>query len=262
MLGRIELMRLLKRWELYAALIIGFGMIILQAITIYPDNANFINNAYLHLTGFDGTGVGSNLYYLVLPIMSGLAASSIYSEDMHGNLLKFILRRVALKQYIRKTLAMGFLVGGIVGALPLLVEGGYFFTKYSTAKLPVSPDITLIDKTGWGYHWFMSSPMSYWLFSILITFAFSGLFSLIGIVSSFYIKKKTIEMAVPFIFTMVTFLVANFSGWDPISIPYILPPTFSNDYKNGQYYLLFWFAVGMVSVFVATFYKERQDALD
>ncbi|WP_412989256.1 hypothetical protein ACLJJ6_09745 [Pediococcus siamensis] len=262
MLKRVELIRLLKRWELYVALAIGFAMIILQAVTIYPDNANFINNAYLHLTGFDGTGIGSNLYYMVLPIMSSLAASSIYSEDKHGKVLNFVLMRTTSRQYMHTTLTTGFVTGGLVGALPLLLEGSYFFTRYSTAKLPVSQDLMLIDKAGWGYHWFMQSPMSYWLFSILITFAFSGLFSLIGIVSSFYIKKKTIEMAVPFIFTMVTFFVANFSGWDPISIPYILPPTFSNDYKNGQYYLLFWFVVGMVIVFVATFYKERQDGLD
>lgn len=148
MLGKIELIRLLKWWGFYVALAIGLWIIILQAVTIYPDNANFINNAYLHLTGFDDTGVGTNLYYLVLPIMSGLAASSVYSEDLHGNLLKFILRRVNFKQYIRKTLGTGFIVGGIVGALPLLLEGGYFFTKYSTAKLPTSPDLILIETDG------------------------------------------------------------------------------------------------------------------
>ncbi|GEL15224.1 hypothetical protein [Pediococcus cellicola] len=258
MLAKIELIRLLKRWEIYVALLIGFAMIIIQAITIYPENANFMNSAYIHLTGFDFTGAGSNLYYFILPIMSGLAATSIYSEDKHQGLLNFILMRKSKRVYLRINLMISFLVGGFVGAIPLIVEGAYFFTRYSTTNVPAD----LFSAGGWVHNWFYTSPMSFWWMSILIVFLYSGLFSILGIACSYVAKRKKVEMAFPFLVVAASFLISNYAGIDNLGITYILPPTFSNDYVGSQYFLIGIFLLGLLSVLLVTAFEGKRDEVD
>ncbi|GFZ26851.1 hypothetical protein [Lactobacillus corticis] len=240
-----QIFRLLKRWQFWLAEAIGIGVVVIQAKTISNSNANFINSAYVHLTGFDYSGLGSRLYYLIVPLMCGLVAGSTYKEDKQDNMLEIIASKSSFSRYLRSVVISSFLVAGMVAVIPLIIEGIYFFTKYSTNPLPANYELTPISKVGWGYHLFLSNPILFWLLCLGILFVFAGFFGLIALAASAFNLKYGLEALVPFIFCFVLLLLRDITGNEGISVVSILTPTFSNDYPN----LLGWI-IGYALIFV------------
>ncbi len=262
MLLKKECHRLFFRWQTWVALLIEFLIIITQAITINPANANFTNNAFLHLTGFDGTGLGSRFYYFILPLTCALAAGSTFQEDKQTHFLKAILARRPTYKYLVTTLTSSFLVGGIIGCLPLIIEGCHFFLHYSVKRLPEHFELMPIAKGGWGYPIFSTHPLLFWLITIIIIFIFSGLFSLISLCASYYELRKGIEIVIPFGIVFISLLLSNLLNISEISITYLITPTFSNDYPYSFYALIGYFLLGIGTVALLTWRKSKKDVFD
>ncbi|MBP2058366.1 hypothetical protein J2Z60_001545 [Lactobacillus colini] len=186
MIFKIEMKRLFFRWQTIAAMLLGIIIVIIQVKTINHVNAFWYNNAFAHMIGYDNSGLGSQLYCLLLPLMCGLSGSSILEEDKKNSMMAAIIIRCDKRKYLKSTLLSSFLIGGIIGILPLVIEGIIYFSQYKVTTLPANPEFYLIDKEGWGYHLFSTNPLIFWFIYLGIIFIFSGFFSQLGLVSSYF----------------------------------------------------------------------------
>lgn len=263
MLIKKQIKRICLRWQTLLAVLIGLLVVVIQALTINQVNATRgVNNAFLHLTGFDFSGSGTTIYYLILPLMCGLAASSTYQEDKRNHRLSQLLSRRTQRQYLFSTTASSFIVGGLVGILPLLVEAGYFFINFQVTNAPTGRDYQIISPAGWGYNLFIHNTLLFWLCTILITFVFSGLFSLMGLVSSYFEIHSGVETIIPFVISFITLLAANLTGEVETSLYYVLTPTYSNGYSYTQWVLLGYLLVILLAVFGLTWRQSKQDVFN
>lgn len=254
-----EILRLIRSLRFWLALLCGFILIFIQSFTIMKANANFINSAYLHLTGFDATGLGSRLYYLIIPLTAALAAGSSYEYDKNHNLTFAAITRIKLTKYLKAKLVSAFLVGGAVASLPLFSEGCYFFIRNSTKAMSANFELLPIAKNGWGFKLFISHPIIFWLITLLIVFLFAGLFAMLAVTASYFEIRSGVEVIIPFILTTITMILRDFLGQEWLSIPSIMTPTFSNDYSGTLVAIIGYLIILFLVVFGLTYRRVKQD---
>lgn len=233
-----QILRLLKGWKLWLALAIELAIIYIQAMTINHMNSDHtVKNAFLHLTGFDNSGLGSSIYFLVLPLTVALAAGSTFQTDHSKGFLNFNLVRTNQAKYLKTTLFSSWLVGAIVGVLPLIAEGVYFFSTYPVKALPNTLDTQVIDPHGWGFSLFMTHPVAFWLLSMGIIFVFSGIYSQISVVASYFDLHPGVETVIPFAIVFLGLVLGSFTDLN-LQLNALLSPNYSNYRATSPYYLL------------------------
>ncbi|MCI6271001.1 MAG: hypothetical protein SPF31_02125 [Lactobacillus delbrueckii] len=257
-----QLIRLSKRWQGWLALAIGFAIIFLQARTISSANAHFINSAYVHLTGFDYTGLGSRSYYVILPLTAALSAGSTIAEDKKQHFREMQLSRFPLNKYFASCSASSFIFAGLIAILPLICEGIFFFSQYSLAPLSRKYELTPINPGGWSADLFYTHPIVFWLLGLLIVFIFAGLLSQLSLIASAFGLRNGLEVIVPFAITLTSSILRDFSGFEPLSIPSIITPTFSNEYPFTVFGLIVYPILIIAIVWGSFLIKERNDVLD
>ncbi|MBP2058364.1 hypothetical protein J2Z60_001543 [Lactobacillus colini] len=260
MLIKNELKRIFTLPQTWLALLIGIGIVIIQGKTIFHANAYFIDSAYMHLTGFDSTGMGTRLYTTILPLLAAMAGGVFEADKVSGlNNLKIV--RKNRPNYYWSTLTSTFLVGGIIGTLPLILEGMYFFSKFSIKPIKPNFELMPIDKIGWGYQLFIHHPIIFWLLSLIIIFLFSGLFANIAVVTSYFDIKRGIEYIIPFLLVFLSAIARDVLGQEWLGIPSILTPTFSNSYQGTGYAIIAYFIIGMAVIVFLTIRKLKNDGI-
>lgn len=235
-LVKLQMKQLLKRKQFYIGLLIGFCMIWLQYTTLDKTTAMTSNSAYLHLTGIEYTGMGTKLYAWIVPIMVGIVASSTYNEAKNSGMMNHILVRMKNKYFLKSTIISSFLLGGLVGIIPLVVEGIILFIQYPMGAMNPNAEIIPISPDNWGYSMFVDWPFVYWLVFLVIMFIFSGLFALMGIVASYFNIKLYVETLVPFIIAFLLMLIDTIFRIH-IRLGALIIPVFRSDAGNFIIYL-------------------------
>lgn len=255
---KIILKRLCLQWQVWVALVVGIGLVVWQSATIFHANAYFINSAYMHLTGFDSTGMGTRLYTTILPLIAA-TAGGVFETDKVSGMDNMSIVRKNRSSYYWSTLGSSFLVGGFIGTIPLVLEGIYYFSKFSIKPISANFELMPIDKIGWGYSLFLHHPILFWLLSLLIIFLFSGLFANIAVVTSYFEIKKGIEYIVPFLIVFVSAIARDVLGEEWLGIPSILTPTFSNGFIGTCYAIVGYLIIGIGCVLFLTLRKLNND---
>lgn len=83
---KIEFNRVFKSKSFLAALALGVLIVLIQQITVARYYSTAEENVFLYLTGYDTTGLGTNLYYLLLPCLVALAGADLLGEDRRSGL--------------------------------------------------------------------------------------------------------------------------------------------------------------------------------
>lgn len=259
MLLKQQLVRLLRSWQFGVALLLGLIIIWGQALTINHINAeHWVQNAFLHLTGFDNTGIGSPIYFIVLPLLSSLASGSLLQEDKINRFKNLNLIRIKPVKYLTTILTSSFLIGGLAGILPLVLEASYFFFKYPVKILPYTRDTEIIDKSGWSFNLFMHHPFIFWLMFILIIFIFSGIFSQISIVSSYYSIHRGLETIIPFIIVILSIILGGLTNLN-IELNVLIAPNYSNESSSSLFYIIAYILVFEIIIWYLTWGNSNED---
>ncbi|MBP2058368.1 hypothetical protein J2Z60_001547 [Lactobacillus colini] len=260
MLFRIEFRRLIFRWQMYLAIAIGIALVIIQIITINKINAFWYNNAFTHMIGYDNSGLGTQLYVVLLPIMCGLAGSSIIQEDKKNKMIDTIIARTSKIKYLRSSLLSSFLIGGLVGLFPLLVEAIIYFSKYKITVLPAKPEFYLIrPNNSFEYQLFSTHPLIFWIFYLIIIFIFSGLFAQLGLISIYFDIYRGVETVIPFLILFISIVLGDFLKNDNISLQELIIPTYGS-WSNGTIYgILFYFILFTGIILILTWRKCNHD---
>lgn len=190
------------------------------SFVLYEHESTFLADVML----FSQFGSGSGLYLFLLPFLAALLGGSLVAEERYWKRVPFIISRCSRPILLRSSLCSGFILGGIGGLLPLalnmiimgisnphmsFIEGsewdhtGMYLNRY-----------VLVSSQSWAYPLYMRNQ---WLcigvISLLI-FVMGGLFATVSIASSLFIRRRHVELLVPFTLSLLWWMfTTNGKGW-------------------------------------------------
>ncbi|EIS4900407.1 hypothetical protein L0903_000978 [Listeria innocua] len=216
---KIEFNRVFKSKTFLAALALGFLIVLVQQITVARYYSLAEENVFLYLTGYDTTGLGTNLYYLLLPCLVALAGADLLGEDRRGGLDIFSRIRGNDKQYYFSKSIVAFIAGGVVFCLPLIMELCALMLVYPSAPLDyfVAEVEVPVTYGAMFSNIFYNSPLTYELIFLVIGFAYGGLFALIGILVSFFSSSKYVVLLSPLAIYYGVWIVFSLIGYPEFS---------------------------------------------
>lgn len=167
---------------------------------------------------FNADGNGSGLYLFMLPFLAALLGGGVLAKERFSGRLYEVLAREGRGTVLRTSVLSGFLLGGIGGSLPLIVnliaaaiaiphlsfiDGDA--VDHTTGQ--VLPRYVLIDATSWAYPMYRINQVLLILFIILLVFVVAGLFSAVAVGASFFTRHRYVELLVPFVLSVVWWMM-------------------------------------------------------
>ncbi|MCI1240653.1 MAG: ABC transporter permease [Bifidobacterium subtile] len=226
---------------------------------------------------FSPDGAGTGLYLFLLPFLAALLGGSVIAVERHSGRMKELLAREGRGRIMRTSMASGFILGGIGGVMPLLLNlmvaaalnPHMSFIDGSSVldKEPMLPPFVLIDATSWAYPLYQRSQLLLILVIVLMVFVISGFFADIAVGSSFFTTHKYVELLIPFVASVLWWML-------PALTDSKVPDQWSHNiflsfYAGGEPYYRMQNYVGMVlavllpsiACIVMMIVERRRDAL-
>lgn len=217
------------------------------------------NNFYMRLFFLSPDNIElTNIYNFLIPLLSSLVGSDLLGRDIRTKEYLNIISRYNRQKVVVYKALTSFLVGGFIVVLPYLLD---FIIKIAIYPINL-PSITL--NTNFQSIVGMSSifvyhPMIYTIISIIATFLFAGLCSLIGFLVSFFTKKKIIIVSVPFLISIAIWNLINIFGIKDYSISSILIFRIAqNVFSLGELVILFLVPFILVLTILAVGVKKYE----
>ncbi|KAB8287626.1 hypothetical protein DSM100688_1412 [Bifidobacterium ramosum] len=171
---------------------------------------------------FNQYGSASTLYLYLLPFFAALMGGSVWAvEERSGRLLN-MLPREGRSALLHTSMLSGFVLGGLGGVLPLIVN--LLVSAVRTPQLSfiegtsadengmMLPKYVLIDSSSWAYPLYrMSQPLLIAVI-LLLVFVLSGAFALLALGSSLFIRRRHVELLVPFVASLVWWMLPALTG--------------------------------------------------
>lgn len=193
---------------------------------------------------FSPDGTGSGLYSMILPFLSALLGGSVIAVERHSGRLQALLARESKGSVMRTSLLSGFLLGGIGGSLPLILNliGAVIavphlnFIDGRNVEIPMNADGTfanpdnpvlqpfvLIDETSWAYPLYRFNQPLFIVCIVLLVFVISGLFAVLAVSASLFLHRRYVELLIPFILNLVWWMLPTLTnGLVPDQWSYII----------------------------------------
>lgn len=180
------------------------------------------NNFYMRLFFLSPDNIElTNIYYFLVPLLSALVGSDLLGKDLRSKEYINIVSRYNKQRLLLSKAVVSFVAGGFVIVIPYIID---FILKLAIYPINL-PSITIgasyQDIIGMSSI-FVYHPMMYTIISMVMTFLFAGMCSLIGFLVSFYTSKKLIIISAPFLLSLALWNVINLFGLKDFSIQSIL----------------------------------------
>lgn len=203
------------RWILVCAFTIG--LVYFHYATAFrpvwqlPRLYTFLDYTLLFNTASDG-----NLIYLILlPFLAALGGGSLYAVDKLSNRLTFVASRVFRKKFLQSNIVASFLLGSFSGSLPfwvtviigLIKEPHMHFVSGLTRQNPYGGDYPIILSDSWVYKYYESNQKLLFIVVCLYLTFLCGLFSVLSLLISCYVRVRYIELIIPFVFSYLVYLL-------------------------------------------------------
>jgi len=238
---KIEFSRAFKSIGFYLALLIG-GIIaaVHCALEVIPyafqlDEYVAMNLPMMYPGWLYSSWIGGNvtmssfLLFLILPILASLPHGDTFFTDAKSGFIHNLCIRADKKHYYIAKYISAFLSGGIAVIFPLVLNF-YLSSLFLPAMKPeVSSFNTLLGENSSFPHLYFSYPFLYVILFLGIIFIFSGLFSTVSLLSSYYVRYRFLVLVFPFIiylFLVAFFNLLGFQNWQPTNF---LHPAYQQD---------------------------------
>lgn len=199
------------------ALLIGLAIVSAHLLKVYglsvKKHVTFTPYTAWLSMDFSGTSALMLLFYLLLPIIASLFASTIFLEDKRNHLICYVLLNSSRKKYFSMLFLKTFLTGAVVVALPLIIDliGCFLLLPNLKPDPLINVNLGIYEGSGDLFpHLFYAHPLVYALFNIAISFVFAGLFVTFALAASFYIKNKMVILLLPFCLQLLSIAVNSF----------------------------------------------------
>ncbi|MFC9450091.1 hypothetical protein ACFTSE_28675 [Bacillus cereus] len=186
-----------------------------------PSQSNKFNKEFLTLSyrwiGFENST--ATILFFLMPIISVIVFSNSYLIEKESNFLNGVYTRISKKTYLFAKYISIFIIGGISFILPLLISLILVGSTLPTDP-PTNPNSQLIaiNLNSMFSDIFFNSPLNYILLYLIIDFLFAGMFAVLSLSISMFIKNTYVVLLFPFLLN--TILCVIFEG---IGIPQVIP---------------------------------------
>ena len=167
----------------------------------FEQNPTFaINSPYTEWIGNDPQYPMTALFYMLLPLLAGLAYGwSFSAERKSGYVAQMVSRSRKKSQYFLAKYIATFLAGGAVVAIPLVLN----FLAVACFIPAYTPDsfyqIYYFMEVHFLRGLFYNAPLLYVCYTILLDFVFAGLFAAACVALAFFVKNKFAVILLPFL---------------------------------------------------------------
>lgn len=190
---------------------------------------------------FSCDGTGSELYLFLLPFLAALVGGSVVATERHSRRIDGILAREGRDKVMNTSLVSGFILGGIGGLTPLLMNliVAAFMNPHmkfingnvvDATGLVDGSRYVLIYSDSWLYPLYrFSQPLAIFTVMLMI-FILSGLFADIAVAASLFTSHKYVEVLIPFVLSMVWWMLPGVTNnlvpdqWTHVIFLFPAPP--------------------------------------
>lgn len=238
---RIELFRAFKSRGFFLSVILGCIIAVLHcAMIVFPLEMNlekYIAHDFpmMYPGWLFSSWMGGNintmysfLYFLIIPVLAALPFADSFFLDVKGGFIQNICIRLNKKHYYIAKYISVFLSGGTAVLVPLLLNFSLSCLLLPAMKPEVASFNTLIGENSTFPDLYFSHPFFYVFIYLVIIFIFSGLFSTMSLVVSYYLNHRFLVVITPFIaylFLLSLFNLLGLESWEPTNF---LHPAYSH----------------------------------
>ena len=196
--------------------------------------------------GFQSVG---SFIFLLMPLISVFVFSDSYLLEQKTGFLNGIYTRVSKGKYLLSKYISVFIIGGISFILPLLIS--LVIVALTVSIEPVSnpnSGLTPISLKHMFSGLYFSSPILYCFLYLLIDFLFAGVFAVLALSASIFIKKVFVVLLIPFLMDMILGIVLELIF--PQIVPtYLVDPQQPILYNKPIYLVLSFLLFLFISMF-------------
>jgi len=202
--------------NIYFSLLIALILPIIQiyqkaAISATGDN-RFWDSPFTLWMGVDNFSFTTVAYYLIVPLIAALPVATILRRDLDNGFLMQLRIKRKLKPVLRSYLTWSFILGGLVVAVPLLIN----IVSLALIYPSVFPDnllnqnILVINQNTLFVSLYYHHPWIHSLLSILFVFFWGGLFAMFTTVMSLLLKNRFLALSSGLLTQLALMLVQEF----------------------------------------------------
>ena len=233
---------------------------------------NFLRDVML----FSQYGTGSGLYLFLLPFLAALAGSGVISEERHSARLWELTVRDGRSQFSRTSMVSGWISGAVGGALPLVlnlcwaaacnphlefIDG----TEISAEGIALNRYV-LISSMSWIYPVYRCNQVLCIVLVVAMVAVISGLYAALGVGISFFVRRRYVELIIPFVVSLVWWMMPALTGglvpdqWSPVIFLSVGPGTDGGWLRQQNVVgLTLTIALLTVSAIILLMVEERRD---
>jgi hypothetical protein len=196
--------------------------------------------------GFESIG---SFLFLMMPLIAVIAYSDSYFLERKTGFLHGIYTRISKRMYLVTKYIAVFIVGGVSFILPLLLNlfiVGIMLpvgpiANLSTGLFTVAPGDMLYDL-------YFASPIGYITLYLFIDFLFAGVFAVIALTVSVFVKNIFVVLLAPFLLNVI--LGITLSGTIPQIIPsFLVDPSQPIRNNNPIFFVIEFFVLLFITLF-------------
>lgn len=247
----------LLSYRFFFIILISYLLAYINIVTATNWEEYGINNFLLYTLNFN-SGKGTSYYILLLPFLAALMGGSLFGDEVRSRINILTLTRIPKKDYLHSLVFSSFVLGGIGGALPIIVSliCAYLKLPYFEKNLG---QFAIFDKSFWGFDLFSKHPVGTILLLLLIIFVFSGLVANLSLVISYFIPLKIVETVFVFIGSYLLFLGVSLLNLDIFSHNVFLNYKVSEAFPNAGYALLGYSIFLPLVIYLTTHWEINYD---
>ncbi|MBW3094801.1 ABC transporter permease [Bifidobacterium sp. 64T4] len=166
---------------------------------------------------FSDVGAGGAIYCMLLPCIAALAGGGLYSDEKNSGRLRMMLTRTGRRDVLRSSFCAGFVLGGLGGVLPLLlnlviavIRQPHMSFIDGVDHIATNPYFTyypVIRADSWLYPLYETSQPLMLVVVFALIFMLSGAYACLAIGASAFIGKRYVEILVPFAVSLLIWLL-------------------------------------------------------
>jgi len=228
---KIELSRAFKSSGFYTSLFTGCVIAVAHCIlNVFPYalrlteyvayNKPMMYPGWLYSLWIGGnvSTMPSYLFFLIIPLLASLPYGDSFFTDVKGGYIQNVCIRSNRKDYYRAKYVSAFISGGSAVSIPLVLNFFLCALLLPALRPEVASGTNAIHESSTFPYLYFSMPLLYVAVYVLIIFLFSGLFSALSLLSSYYVGYRFLVLISPFIvylFLMSLFGLLTMENWQP-----------------------------------------------
>lgn len=184
-------------------------------LPVYPVSEKDVDalNTLTQWIGFKTFSFETQMLFFLMPILVAIPYADTYLLEKKNGYLKNVLLKVEKIQYLVVKFITVFVIAGLVISIPLIINllGTMLFLPSVIPPAPETQQTPLFLTNMW-QELYYTHPFLYISSYIGLDFLYAGLFGVIALAVSVFIKNRFLVLITPFILYLLLFLFSELTG--------------------------------------------------